>query len=692
MRSKTSCFNRTLYFKNLTRYWPLWGLASFGGALFPLALLVNQLHGRDTWQPLEATRMYYSVLCYTVPVMTLIYAVLCAMAVWNYLYQARSVGLMHTLPIRREGLFVTNVFSGLTMMVIPYAVTGVLAIAATSLFGGFEPVGILVTVGGVLGESLFFFGLATLSAMIVGNLLMLPAVYALLNFLAVLTNWMVNMLAGGFCFGLSGSYSGTVDYLSPVVYLMKRVRVSPAYESDTVPDGNGAVSHLVGVELERGWLIAVYAAVGAVLLVLAWLLYRVRRSESAGDVIAVGWMKPVFRYGFAAYAAILGGRLLYAMFWESFQNSEYFALVPLVLCMMVAGAVGYYIASMLLAKSPRVLRKSWKGLAVVALGCVLLCAALKGDLFQVERRVPALDEVTRISLYAADSNYYFTAGQDDALMEQVRALHQSILADKAYIVEKEEHGWNYTYDAGSTSTAAGEQILERSTRVTFTYTLKNGLAVERSYFVPLTSARMAQEGTYDALLDQLINSPEMRAKRIRWQEPGFEIADSWISTRTDGQGLGTRDVNAILNAVMQDAQEGNWGVYDWFRDQDGADDYEISISVGYRVGNDVRNAGSRDYIDIQVRQGMTHTVETLQELGLVTDRDLITDREIYPWQYIVGGWEEYDRFTEQFHMSPEEYFYTHGRYPDGWFGVSGRAADADMPGADGELPTAVTAA
>ena len=27
MQSKTSCFNGTLFRKNLTRFWPLWGLA-----------------------------------------------------------------------------------------------------------------------------------------------------------------------------------------------------------------------------------------------------------------------------------------------------------------------------------------------------------------------------------------------------------------------------------------------------------------------------------------------------------------------------------------------------------------------------------------------------------------------------------------------------------------------------------------
>ena len=41
MQSKTSCFNKTLFRKNLTRFWPLWGMASFGGSLFPLAMLLN---------------------------------------------------------------------------------------------------------------------------------------------------------------------------------------------------------------------------------------------------------------------------------------------------------------------------------------------------------------------------------------------------------------------------------------------------------------------------------------------------------------------------------------------------------------------------------------------------------------------------------------------------------------------------
>ena len=668
MRSKTSCFNGTLFRKNLSRYWPLWGLASFGGALFPLAMLVNLLHsGFDFWTPLETTQAYYNVLSYGVPVISIVYAVLCAMAVWNYLYNARSVGLMHTLPIRREGLFVTNVLSGLVMMAIPYAVTGVLIVLVSFLYGGFEPVGVLVTILGVAGESIFFFGLATFCAFIVGNVFMLPALYGLLNFLAVLTDFTVNLLAQGFCFGLNSSYSGTVEWLSPVVYLMQQVRPNSIYQENLVQHGVYGLyptDVLTEVHLENGWLIAVYAAVGVVLLVLAWLLYRRRRSESAGDVVAVNWMKPVFRYGWAAFSAILGGRLLYALFWESFQNGPYFTVLPMVLCMIVGGAIGFYAASMLLAKTLRVFRSTWKGMLAVALGCVALCGAMKYDVFGVVRRVPAADSVKQVNIYAAGSNYYLTPGQDDELIEEVRALHQAIISDKDYALTAASA-------ASEAYSSADGEIPGAYASVRFTYTLNSGLKVERQYDLYLTRDRMAQEGTYDNLLDRLINSPEMRQKRIRRPDGDFRLDTAWINTRTGGTDLNSREVETILSAVARDAENENWGVYDWFVGRDDADNYDITVHIGYQM-----EERQYDNIDISVREGMTETIQALKDLGLVTDEDLVLNRDAYPWQYSNDGWEEYDRFYNEFGMSPEAYYDLYGSYPAGWFGT-GEDADPD---------------
>lgn len=681
MRSKTSCFNGTLFRKNLSRYWPLWGLASFGGAMFPLAMLLELLHnGFRFWSPLETRQAYYTVLSYGVPVISIVYAILCAMAVWSYLYNARSVGMMHTLPVRREGLFVTNVLSGLTMMAIPYAVTGVLLVLVTMLFGGFEPVGVLVTVLGVMGESLFFFGLATFCAFIVGNVFMLPALYGLLNFIAVLTDFMVNLLAQGFCFGLNSSYSGTVEWLSPVVYLIQKISPNSTYETQWVTDRLGGqryeTSVLTSVTLENGWLIAAYAAAGAALLGLAWLLYRRRRSESAGDVVAVGWMKPVFRYGCAVYAAILGGRLLYALLWESFQSGRYFTVLPMILCMIAGGAIGYYAASMLLAKTPRVFKTTWKGMLAVALGCAALCGAMKCDLFGVVRRVPAPDSVKLVNVYAAGSNYYLTPGKDDALIEKVRTLHQTIIDDKDYIMSTAEGRSVYmeTEEGSYTIGAPASEIVSTSvssfanTSVRFTYTLNSGLKVERRYNLYLTQNRMDQEDTYDHLLDQLINSQEMRQKRIRWQEEGFQLDEAWLDTRYNSGDLSSREAGLLLDAVAKDAENGDWGVCNWFLADNDADSYEIQIHFQYKLSESQFNR-PYDAIQVNVKEGMTETIRALKDLKLITDADLVTNRERYPWQYAAGGWDQYDQFYGQFHMSPEEYYERYSEYPAGWFGT-----------------------
>ena len=681
MRSKTSCFNGTLFRKNLSRYWPLWGLASFGGAMFPLAMLLELLHnGFRFWSPLETRQAYYTVLSYGVPVISIVYAILCAMAVWSYLYNARSVGMMHTLPIRREGLFVTNVLSGLTMMAIPYTVTGVLTVLVTMLFGGFEPVGVLVTVLGVMGESLFFFGLATFCAFIVGNVFMLPALYGLLNFIAVLTDFMVNLLAQGFCFGLNSSYSGTVEWLSPVVYLVQKISPNSTYETQWVTDRLGGQRYETSVPtsmtLENGWLIAAYAAVGVVLMVLAWLMYRRRRSESAGDVVAVGWMKPVFRYGCAAYSAILGGRLLYALLWDSFQSSRYFTVLPMILCMIAGGAIGYYAASMLLAKTPRVFKTTWKGMLAVALGCAALCGAMKCDLFGVVRRVPAPDSVKLVNVYAAGSNYYLTPGKDDALIEKVRALHQAIVDDRDYIMSTAEGRSVYmeTEEDSYTIGAPASEIVSTSvssfanTSVRFTYTLNSGLKVERQYNLYLTQNRMDQEDTYDHLLDQLINSQEMRQKRIRWRDEGFQLDGAWIDTWRDYSDLSSREVGLILDAVAKDAENGDWGVYNWFQADNDADSYEIQIHFQYKLPESQFDR-TYDAIQVNVKEGMTETIRALKDLKLITDADLVTNRERYPWQYGKGGWDQYDQFYKQFNMSPEEYYDRYGEYPAGWFGT-----------------------
>ena len=625
MQSKTSCFNGTLFRKNLTRFWPLWGLASFIGALFPLAVLLDMVHrGRTAFTAAQFTQMYYEVVS-AVPVIDLVYAALCAMAVWSYLYNARSVGLMHTLPIRREGLFLTNFLSGLSMTLIPYAVTGTLCVIVSLCGGAFDAKGLAVTVLAMLGESFFYFSSATFVAFITGNAFAMPPLYALLHFLAVLLDWLISSFAQGFIFGFSTSYTGVVEWLSPTVYLVSRVHPDGQYTEvqQTLADGTSYTDRvLTSVDLENFWLVGVYALVGLVLALLALALYRRRRSETAGDVVAVGWLRPVFRYGVAGLCALLGGQLLYSLFWYGFQQGNYYDTLPMVVCLLAAGTIGYYGASMLLAKSLKVFRGSWKGLAVVLAGCALVCCVLHFDLLGVADRVPEAGQLQTLEVRTADNSYTLTPEQDRDLVEQVRTLHQAVVADEAYIREMESLQYStLSEDEDPDTTFTG---------LSLTYVLKSGARVDRWYHLPITRDRLAQPGTYDHLLDQFVNSDAVKARRLhlndsRWTPDGGSL---YVEARNEGYDLGSREASSILEAVGRDLDAGHWGEYDWFN-VDNNGDYALSLDLSFAELDD----SGRDWISINISPEMAETVDCLQALGLVTDADLVTWHELYAESY-----------------------------------------------------------
>ena len=658
MQSRISCFNPTLFRKNLTRFWPIWGMASFIGVLCPLILFMQLQRGMDL-TALEMREGYYSVIVYTVPLISLFYAVLCAVAVWSYLFNPRSVGLMHTLPIRRQGLFVTSFLSGMAMMLIPYAITGVVTVLVTAVFGAFDGLAILATVAAVAAESFFYFASATAVVFVTGNVFAMPVLYFIFHFLAVIADFAFSTLSSGFLFGLDRSYNGVVEWLSPTVYLMETVSVNTVYEDYQTPAGYFS-SRLISVTLENWWLIAVYAAVGAVLAALGWLLYRRRRSESAGDVVAVGWMKPVFLWGLTFCSAMMGGQLLFALF---FDGDDYTTL-PMLIFMFIAGAIGYYAGRMLLAKSLRVFRRSWTGLAAVAVLSAALCLTLEADLLGIETRVPQSGEIEQVQVSVASNTYTLTPEKDEALLEKLRALHTAVAGDKDYIETFfESDYWEaHRYDINTeVSSYNGLRIV---------YTLRGGVTVTRQYALPLTRQRMAEQGTYDYLMNDFVNCQAAKTRRLHLDDDyGLEGADIWGLNRGN-YSCSTTEAEALMKAVEQDMAEGTWGTYDFFEESDG-DRLEAELGFSFlRMGENNRRYW--DGITVYLRPEMTHTLALLEEMGLLSERDRLPLAVKYP-----------DRYEDEL---VRKYSYLYGDATEG-----ASAWDADIIGGADDPTTVVVA-
>ncbi|WP_295765332.1 hypothetical protein [uncultured Oscillibacter sp.] len=633
MRSKTSFFNPTLFKKDLTRFWPLWGGASALGALAPLYLLmclIDEGFRSYAGQGLEVTQLYYAALAYGVPVISLIYAALCALAVWGWLYNPRSVGLYHSLPITRKGLFTTSFLSGMAMMLIPYAVVGGLLVVISLASGTFEPVGVLVTTLGVLGETLFYFAAATAVVFVTGNPFAFAAFYFIFQFLGFFAEWLITMLMNMFYFGVDETYRGAASFLSPTIHLVDHVGVQGQYEQIVTADGWIENGDLLWVKLTNGWLIAVYALVGVVLLGCAWALYRRRRSECAGDVVAVGWMKPIFRYGVALCAAVSGGALLYALICaDLFQEGQCADPVPMAVCMAIAGIVGYYIASMLLAKSLRVFQGSRRGVLGTAVAAAAICCVIAADPFGVEGWVPSAGELESLTV-----NFHGSYGRGAGATVSDPGVMLKVLDAAILVTERADD-------------LDRDRETDDEAYITFnlTYRYPEGRPVYRYYRFPAA----ANEGITQ-MLARLASDPDIQEANIfDTVTPGEDV--NIAASRLTGAHLsglygpgaeGPADLDltlqqaqALEEAVRRDIQAGHFGktlflpTYEEYASAACTGElqlyYHLTLRQSDRHGENYTHS---DWVSIGLSTYCTETIQALEDLGILgLDRRLLTEAE-----------------------------------------------------------------
>ena len=348
MRCGMSFFNPAVYRNCLKRYWPVWA-ALLLSLLLSLPLpVMNMRDGSDAADLIRTVGGYGSV------VTTFLFSCLAAMTVFGWMYNAKSVGFTGSLPIKREGLFLSCALAGFTMVAAPAVVTALLTLVAAAGSCGFGWAAELT--GAWLGKylllTLCFFGFGSLCAQLTGTLWVLPVVYALLNvavagFWALISNVM-NLLLPGF----GGGLPMLAADLSPVVRMFLF-----DWNESAFPDWPG---------------LALYAAFGLVCAFLGLVLMKKRRMESATDTVALTWLKPVFRWVFAVGFALCFANLIYLIL----VSEERYHYAVMAVFLVVGGLLGWLIAEMLVRKSFKVgsCLKTYPILAVLLVLLVVFCA------------------------------------------------------------------------------------------------------------------------------------------------------------------------------------------------------------------------------------------------------------------------------------------------------------------------------
>lgn len=572
MRSGTSFFNSTLYRKTMLRFWPLW--AAYGLMwlfLLPFNLLNNYFSMRGASvssvelanRLVEQARDIPDTLQFGVFV-ACGYGVLCAMAVFGYLYNSRSACMMHALPLRRETLFTTQYLAGLSFALVPNLVVAGLTLAAELPLVAQKCWGTSLASLGIWllaqsGVNLFFFSFAAFCAMFTGHILALPVFYGVFNFLAYTLYTLIRQLFNDFFFGFSfggGRGSELAQILTPIWSLSEAADWGQASEAVSVNDAWC---------LQSPGTVAAYAAAGVVLAVLALLVYRQRQVESAGDVVSVHLVRPIFQYGVTFCSGLCLGMLTTAFFgWKS--------RLALAVCVVVWAVVGYFVARMLLSKSFRVL-KYWKGAAASFAVMALLCAACFADVMGITTWVPQVGEVASLTA-SCRINYPYDSGDsylmdvtDPQQIEKIVALHQAIVENRD------------TVDSGSSRFQPGNEY----TQLDVIYTLTDGSVVERRYMdIPIRVEDVETQGTVAWALSQIAQDRDMVASMYRFdQYEQYRLVEVYLdrastqSGQTDMdtsephylEGASNAQLKELWQAVQADFDAGTIGVRYLFDDE-----------------------------------------------------------------------------------------------------------------------------
>ena len=190
MKSKTSCFNRMIFKKNFTHYWPLWALY-LGYLMLLMPVQIWQL-ATNKWyyEDYDAVSRMYEIVQYALetelsPFSIFLFSVVMALAVFSYLYSGKNANMMHALPVNRLELFVTNYLSGLSFLLVPEIIAFLVSVLVC-LANGITCIQYLF-IGLIcqMGISFFAYSMAVFIAMFTGHAFAMPAYYYILNYLYV---------------------------------------------------------------------------------------------------------------------------------------------------------------------------------------------------------------------------------------------------------------------------------------------------------------------------------------------------------------------------------------------------------------------------------------------------------------------------------------------------------------------------
>lgn len=375
MKSAQPLFSKALFYKNLQRFWPI--LAAY----IIVVLLFGYGIANSIPQDTVFDSDFFGDLIYrgseVLVLLIALFSIVAAAAVFSYMHNSRSTAMINALPFDRKTVFFSNYLSGLFMIMIPLLILFLCLLGIGLSYAVLQIVPLLVWLLVFAVLTLLLYSLAVFMGLITGNIIAHLAFYGIANFLLVGVEFLVKGYLANFLYGFSNNSGYVFEIATPILYASNQ-----RYFYD---NGQWGV-----------WIAYLLAAL--LLTWAAYLLYKKRKMENAGDVIAIHRLNPVFKYGVTLCSSLTFGTILI----EAFSLEQNFAAA--VGFFLLMGMVGYFTAEMLMQKTFRVWQ-TYKGLVVYGVLLVLVSISVYNDWYGYACRMPDADQVEAVAFSNSGVGY-----------------------------------------------------------------------------------------------------------------------------------------------------------------------------------------------------------------------------------------------------------------------------------------------
>ncbi len=441
------------------------------GLLFTVPLGLLQLASRD-YINFSDYENYFKINTDVQVLLYFSFPVAAALLLFRYIQSESSVDMVHSLPIRRETLYFSHIFSGLILLITPIILTAIITFFVSNSIEEFN--GILT-----ISDLLAWTGLITLLTCMmfafpvaVGFMTGMTTAQAILTYvLLFLPIGMAALVSYNLAFLLFGFTPFFIEekmtYLSPFLRFVGIWGESNPY----------SVIELV-----------IYTGITILSFGIGLVLYRFRHLERATEVIAFTFMKPIFKYGVTFCSMMLGGTY--------FSASGTLNWNWMIFGYITGALIGFTASEMILQKTWRILHlRFYTGFVVYSVVFVAILFSIKIDLFQYETKLPKMDQIEevyfgdRYNLQELKRNNVDPYSVSKLYIQDIRNLHEEIIEQREFIEKQQDTHLN----------KISEVIV---------YRLKNGQEFKREYQLPI-----------DAFQEEL--KPIMEAKDYKITLPEF---------------------------------------------------------------------------------------------------------------------------------------------------------------------------